>query len=54
MTVRKLRFHVLLVGLFGLLSSVGTASGQTVLVTAKSVTELTDDLESLIKLRSTG
>jgi hypothetical protein len=49
MTVRKLRFHVLLVGIFGLLSSVGTASGQTVLVTAKSVTELTDDLESLIK-----
>ncbi len=49
MTVRKLKFPVLLVCMFGLLGSVGTASGQTVLVTAKSVSELTDDLEYLIK-----
>ena len=49
MTVRKRRFHVLLIGVFGLLGSVGPASGQTVLVTAKPVTELSNDLESLIK-----
>jgi hypothetical protein len=49
MTVRNLRFPVLLVCLFGLLGSVGTAHGQTVLVSAKSLAELTDDLEYLVK-----
>ena len=49
MTVRKLRFHVLLVCMFGLLGSVGTASGQTLVVTAKSLSDLSDDFEYLIK-----
>ena len=35
--------------MFGLLGSVGTAQGQTIVITAKSLTELGDDLEYLIK-----
>jgi hypothetical protein len=49
MTFRKLRFHVFLVSAFGLLVSIGTAQGQTIVITAKSVSQLADDLEYLIK-----
>jgi hypothetical protein len=49
MTVRNLRFPVLLICLLGLAGSVETAYGQTVLVTARSLAELTDDLEYLVK-----
>ncbi len=49
MTFRKLRFHVFLVSTFGLLGSIGTAQGQTIVITAKSLTQLGDDLEYLIK-----
>jgi hypothetical protein len=49
MTSRTLKFSVLLVGVFSLAGWVETAPGQTVVLTAKSGTELADDLESLIK-----
>jgi hypothetical protein len=49
MTFRRRRSPVLWVGVFGLLALVGRAPGQTVVVTAKSATELADDLEYLIK-----
>jgi hypothetical protein len=49
MTFRMRRFCVLLVGLFGLVGSLGTSNAQTIVVTAKSSAELSDDLEYLIK-----
>jgi hypothetical protein len=49
MIVRRLRFHVVLASALGLLGSIATAQGQTLVVTAKSVTELVDDLEFVIK-----
>ena len=49
MTFRTLKFSVLLVSVFGLAGWVETAPGQTVVLTAKSGTELADDLEFLIK-----
>src|SRR5262249_11544739 len=49
MTFRTPKFSILFVGVFGLAGWVETAPGQTVVLTAKSGTELADDLESLIK-----
>ncbi len=49
MMFRRLRFPVFLVSAFGLLGAIGMAQGQTIVVTAKSVTQLADDLEYLIK-----
>ena len=49
MTFRTRRFCVLLVGVVGLISSLRTLNAQTIVVTAKSVAELSDDLEYLIK-----
>jgi hypothetical protein len=49
MTFRTPKFSVLLVSVFGLAGWVETVPGQTVVLTAKSGTELADDLESLIK-----
>jgi hypothetical protein len=49
MTDLKRRFPVLVFGVFALLGSTATAPGQTIVVTAKSVNELADDLEYVIK-----
>jgi hypothetical protein len=49
MMVQKRRFPVLLMGVFALLGSTATAPGQTIVVTAKSVNDLADDLEYVIK-----
>ena len=49
MSFRKQGLPVLLVGVFGLLGPVATAPAQTIVITAKSLTELADDLGYLVK-----
>ena len=49
MSFRKRRFPVFLVGVFGLLGPAASAPAQTIVITAKSVKELADDLGYLIK-----
>jgi hypothetical protein len=49
MTLRERKLHVLLIGVFGLLAPAAAARGQAIVVTARSTSELADDLEYLIK-----
>ena len=49
MTDHKWRFPGLLIAVFGLLAPAATVQGQTIVVTAKSVNDLADDLEYVIK-----
>jgi hypothetical protein len=49
MTDRKRRFPVFWIGVFALLGPAATAPGQTIVVTAKSVNDLVEDFEHLLK-----
>ena len=49
MTLRKRNLHFLLIGVLGLLAPAATARAQAIVVTARSASELADDLEYLIK-----
>ncbi len=49
MTLRVRNLHFLLIGALGLLAPAATARAQAVVVTARSASELADDLEYLVK-----
>jgi hypothetical protein len=49
MTLRVRNLHFLLIGVLGLLAPAATARAQAIVVTARSASELADDLEYLIK-----
>ena len=49
MTFRARRVHILLIGVLGLLAPAMAARGQAIVVTARSASELADDLEYLVK-----